>query len=76
MVTITKYTETNTPDNLVIVETTEDAEAFLDGLAGSYWGLPGMKARREPGQLVVEARIVGSSEWSKISTYKIETEAA
>jgi len=76
MVTITKYTDTDTPDNLVIVETTEDAEAFLDSLAGSYWGLPGMKARREPGQLVVEGRVIGSSEWSKISTYKIQPDAA
>lgn len=75
MVTITKHTGTETTDNLVIVETTEDAEAFLDGLAGSYWGLPGMKARREPGRLVVESRVVGSSEWATLSTY-VATDAA
>lgn len=76
MVTITKHTDTDTTDNLVIVETTEDAEAFLDSLAGSYWGLPGMKARREPGRLVVESRVVGSSEWAILSTYDITIDAA
>lgn len=76
MVTITKHTGTETTDNLVIVETTEDAEAFLDGLAGSYWGLPGMNARREPGRLIVESRVVGSSEWAVLSTYDIQPDAA
>lgn len=72
MVTIRQNRSDNTTNNLVILDTTEAAEAFLDRLAGSYWGLPGMKAKRGPGSLTVEVRAIGAAGWTTLSTYKIE----
>lgn len=70
MVTITRTNTDNTTDNIVILDTTEDAETFLSGLAGRYWGIPGFKAKLSPtgDHLTVSAAVVGGG-WRTLSTY-------
>lgn len=74
MVTITE-TRDNQTNNLVIVNTVEDAETFLDGLAGRYWGVPGMLASRDGDTLVISAKVVGG-EWRTSSIYTAVPDAA
>jgi hypothetical protein len=74
MVTITQ-TRDNQTDNLVIVNTVEDAETFLDGLAGKYWGLPGFKAKREGNTLTITACVIGGA-WEVASVYTAVPDAA
>lgn len=74
MVTITE-TRDNQTSNLVIVGTTEDAETFLDGLAGRYWGVPGFKAKRDGNELVISANVIGEG-WRISSTYRAVPDAA
>lgn len=74
MVTITETRDDQT-NNLVIVSTTEDAETFLDGLAGRYWGIPGFKAKRDGDKLIVSANVVGEG-WRVSSIYTAVPDAA
>lgn len=74
MVTITQHRTGETTQNIVILDTTECAEEFLDRLSGNYWGLPGFNARREPGALIIEATVIGGT--TSTTTYKIENDAA
>lgn len=74
MVTITQYADGKaTP--IIDRDTVEDAETFLDGLSGKYWGLPGFLAKREPGQLIIKTRVIGAAGWTITSMYKIEDAA-
>jgi hypothetical protein len=70
MVTITQTRDDQTT-NLVIVNTTEDAEEFLDRLAGRYWGMPGFKATRIGTTLEIAAKVVGG-QWRTSSLYNIK----
>lgn len=72
MVTITRTSET-TPRDLVIVETLQDAEDFLDRVAGGHWGTPGVTAKREPRSLTVIGTPVGEPP-HVVSTYTITEE--
>jgi hypothetical protein len=74
MVTITQTRDDQTT-NLVIVDTAEDAEAFLDKLAGRFWGVPGMLASRDGDTLVISAKVVGG-EWRTSSIYTAVPDAA
>jgi hypothetical protein len=76
MVTITKSTgNTGTPESIVILDTTEDAETFLDKLSGNYWGIPGFLATRTPGRLEIKAQAYGEG-WRILSTYTAKADAA
>lgn len=74
MVTITATRDNQTTD-LVIVNTTEDAETFLDQLAGSYWGTPGFTAKRQDNELVISTHIIGEG-WKQTSVYRATPDAA
>jgi hypothetical protein len=74
MVTITATRDDNT-ENLVIVNTVEDAEAFLDRLAGSYWGIPGFTAKRDNDTLTIVCNTIGEGE-RVASIYRATPDAA
>lgn len=69
MVTIVHTRDTGT-ENLVVLDTTEAAEDFLDSLSGRYWGIPGMSAKRTPGTLTITGSIIGEGT-RVVSTYTI-----
>jgi len=76
MVTITKTSGNfGIPEGVVILDTIEDAETFLDKLSGSYWGMPGFRATRRPGRLEIEAQAHGEG-WRTLSTYTAKADAA
>lgn len=74
MVTITATRDNQTTD-LVIVNTTEDAETFLDQLAGSYWGIPGFTAKRDGDTLTIVCNTIGEGE-RVASIYRATPDAA
>lgn len=75
MVTITANRTDRPVENIVIVNTIEDAEAFLDRLAGSYWGIPGFEAKREDNTLVIRTNVIGEG-WKQTSIYTATPDAA
>lgn len=72
MVTITRTSE-NSPRDILIVDTVEDAEAFLGRIADGHAETPGFRTTREPHRLIVTAAGIGEPS-RVLSTYTITEE--